>query len=112
MFRAGTIEEKRDARRLVEYIRGRGGRITARALQKSNNRKYQDADQAKAALDMLVRAGLGHGTQPEAGPKGGQPAVWFVLNPCTPYDTTDTAPDDDDGADGENDGQGARHNPQ
>src|SRR5262249_28619581 len=35
-------EEDRDARRLVEFIQARGGRVTARELQRSNQRKYPD----------------------------------------------------------------------
>jgi DNA polymerase I-like protein with 3'-5' exonuclease and polymerase domains len=100
-------EEERDARRLVEYVRSRGGRVTARALQKSNSRKYPDAATARAALEALARAGLGHWTEPEAGPRGGQPAVWFVLHAGPTPDTTDTTPDGED----DGDGFGARHNP-
>jgi DNA polymerase I-like protein with 3'-5' exonuclease and polymerase domains len=100
-------EEERDARKLVEFIRARNGRMTARGLQKSNSRRYRDADQARAALEALVQAGLGYWTEPEVGPRGGQPAVWFVLNPCPTHDTTDTTPDDED----DEGGAGARHNP-
>jgi DNA polymerase I-like protein with 3'-5' exonuclease and polymerase domains len=100
-------DDQRDARRLVEFIRSRGGRLTARALQKSNSRKYPDADQARAALDKLVQAGLGYWTRPEVGPKGGQPAQWFVLSTDGTTDPTDTTPEGEDDADG----LGARHYP-
>jgi DNA polymerase I-like protein with 3'-5' exonuclease and polymerase domains len=100
-------DDRRDGRRLVEFIRARGGRITVRRLHQSNTRKYQDADQARAALDKLAQAGLGYWTRPEIGPKGGQPAVWFVLNPCTTPNTTySTDENEDDG-----DGLGAQHYP-
>src|SRR5262249_3470608 len=36
-------EDQRKTRRLVEFIRTRGGKISARALQKSNSRKYPKA---------------------------------------------------------------------
>jgi DNA polymerase-1 len=100
-------DQQRDQRRLVEYVRARGGRVTARALQKSNSRKYPDAQTAHAALEGLVQAGLGRWTEPEAGPHGGQPAVWFVLNPCPAPDSTDTTSDGED----DGDGLGARHYP-
>ncbi|HTK73847.1 MAG TPA: hypothetical protein VL371_01245, partial [Gemmataceae bacterium] len=91
----------------MEFIEARGGRITARALQKSNSRKYRDADQARLALDQLVAAGGGSWTKPEIGPKGGQPSVWFILSGGTGTYTTDTT--DDDGDDTK--GLGARQCP-
>jgi DNA polymerase I-like protein with 3'-5' exonuclease and polymerase domains len=93
-------DEQRDARRLLEFVRARGGRITVRRLHQSNTRKYRDADQARAALDNLAQAGLGYWTRPQTGPKGGQPAVWFVLNPCTTPNTTYSTDEDDDDGDG------------
>jgi DNA polymerase I-like protein with 3'-5' exonuclease and polymerase domains len=103
----GESETDRQARRLVEFIRARGGRITVRELQKSNSRKYADSEQAREALDGLVQMDLGYWTEPEVGPKGGQPAVWFVLDTDGTTDSTDTTPDDDD----DSDGQGARQSP-
>ncbi len=58
-------EERRETRRLVEFIRDRGGRITARDLQRSNGKKFRDAAAAEAALNMLVEAALGRWTEPE-----------------------------------------------
>jgi DNA polymerase I-like protein with 3'-5' exonuclease and polymerase domains len=90
--------EEREARRLVEFIRTRGGSIMARALQKSNSRKYPTAEVAEAALEELVAAGLGDWDERPAGFRGGHPSRVFVLHP-TP-DTTDTTsedPDDDGG---------------
>jgi hypothetical protein len=91
-------EEQRDTRRLVEFIQARGGAITARELQKSNSRKYQDADAAKVALDALVEAQLGEWVEPTRTKQGGQPARRFVLRP-TPdsADTTSQEGDEDDG---------------
>ena len=50
--------EERTTRQLVEFVRTRGGRITAKELQRSS-RKYPDADAATQALDALVQAGYG-----------------------------------------------------
>jgi DNA polymerase I-like protein with 3'-5' exonuclease and polymerase domains len=98
----GESEEETNVRRLVDFIRARGGSTTARELQKSNSRKYRDADQAKAALDELVQAGLGEWRKPAAGLKGGQPAVRFILHPDGTTDGTDSTPDNgpDDQGDG------------
>ena len=57
-------DEQRDARRLVEFILSRGGRITTRDLQRSNNRKYRTADDAAAALSGLIVAGMGEWIEP------------------------------------------------
>jgi DNA polymerase I-like protein with 3'-5' exonuclease and polymerase domains len=85
-------EEERDTRRLVEFIRSRGGKVTARTLQRSNSRKYPAVEPAEAALEALVQADLGTWTDPITGPKGGHPTRWFILRPT--HDTTDTTPDD------------------
>ena len=61
----GECPEDREIRRLVEFIRSRGGRITVRALQRSNSRKYPDGESAKAVLDRLAEAGVGDWTEPE-----------------------------------------------
>jgi DNA polymerase I-like protein with 3'-5' exonuclease and polymerase domains len=92
--------EQRDTRRLVEFIRSRGGSITARQLQKSNSRKYPTSDQATSALDSLVDAGLGEWAKAVTTEKGGQPAKCFILHP-TPDTTDTTSPPSDDGEDGD-----------
>jgi hypothetical protein len=81
-------EEQRATRKLVEHIRARGGRITARELQRSNSRKYPSAEAAEAALEQLATDGLGLWEPPLASAKGGQPARYFRLHPT--HDTTDT----------------------
>jgi DNA polymerase-1 len=100
----GEAEGETADRELIEYVRARGGRITTRELQKSNNRKYRDAESARTVLAALVEAGLGTWVHADPGPRGGQAAVWFVVNPCTTHDTTDsTGPNgalDDDGSGG------------
>jgi len=81
-------EEQRATRKLVEHIRARGGRITARELQRSNSRKYPTAEAAEAALEQLATDGLGSWDPPITSAKGGQPAHYFTLHPT--HDTTDT----------------------
>ena len=80
--------EERDTRRLIEFIQAREGRITVRALQKSNSRKYPNAGYAETALEGLVNAGLAEWQNEPAGARGGRPSKVCVLRPTT--DTTDT----------------------
>src|SRR5262249_33944134 len=94
--------EDRDARRLVEFIRSRGGRVTARDLQRSNDRKYPDRETAEAALNTLALAGVGEWTDPPAAPTGRRPLPVFVLHPTA--DKTDKTPDDEDDEDGDSGG--------
>jgi hypothetical protein len=88
-------EAQRATRKLVEHIRTRGGRITARELQRSNSRKYPTAEAAEASLETLVADALGVWDEPVTGPLGGQPARQFRLHPT--HDTTDTTDDADAG---------------
>jgi hypothetical protein len=85
---------ERDARRLVEFIASRGRSITARDLQRSNNRKYPTAGAAEEALDALVQAGLGVWEEQGPTPRGGPPTRAFHL--CTTHDTTPPAGEDGD----------------
>jgi hypothetical protein len=78
---------ERDARRLIEFIRSRGGSITVRELQRSNSRKYPTSEQADVALCALS-PDHGSWSRPPIGPEGGQPAKVFTLRPT--HDTTDT----------------------
>jgi hypothetical protein len=88
---------ERDSRKLIEFIRARGGSITVRQLQRSNSRKYPTAEQADVALCDLVLH-YGSWSRVPTGPEGGQHAKTFTLHP-TP-DTTDTTDADHEG-DGE-----------
>jgi DNA polymerase I-like protein with 3'-5' exonuclease and polymerase domains len=101
--------EERDTRRLVEFIRTRGGRITAQALQKSNSRTYPDADAATRALDLLADAGYGYWHDRPGGPRGGRPTRDFVLH--TAPDNTDKTPLDTDGDDPEPPGEAPDETP-
>ncbi len=86
--------EERGARRLVEHIQARGGKITVKELQRSNQRKYPSSTDAEAALGALAEVGLGRWEDRPAGPQGGRPTRVFIL--CVTYDETDETPDEDD----------------
>lgn len=66
-------EEQRGLRRQVEFVQSRGGRITARELRQSNPRKYRTADDAEAALDLLVQSGWAEWQDRPTGDRGGRP---------------------------------------
>jgi hypothetical protein len=84
------------ARELIDYIRARGGRITARGVMRSNNRKYPTSEKAESALAALVKAGLGRWEEPDTQATGGHRVRAFVL--CMTHDTHDTRPWPDEGA--------------
>jgi hypothetical protein len=63
-------DEQRARRKLVEFIKTRGGRITARELQRSNNRKYRSAEEADGALCGLANAGVAHWLETPEGTNG------------------------------------------
>jgi hypothetical protein len=87
-------EEDRESRHLIEFIRSRGGKITARQLQRSNSRKYHTSTSAELALQTLESDGLGQWLPPITTTRGGQPARYFELHPT--HDTTDTTSEEDD----------------
>jgi hypothetical protein len=95
-------DEQRDLRQRVEFIRAKGGTITARSLQRSNRRKYPTADAAALALEAVAQVGLGEWVDPPAAPRGGQPARQFRLQPTA--DTTRYLSGGDE--DGDEDGDG------
>jgi DNA polymerase-1 len=94
--------EERDARRLVEWIQARGGKVTVKELQHSNNRKYPTADEAAAALNSLTEVGAARWEDRPPGPRGGRPTRVCVLsNPGDETDQTDeTPPEGEDGEGG------------
>jgi hypothetical protein len=75
----GENETDREHRELAEFIRCRGGAITVRELQRGPRRFRGDADEARAALDGLVKAGFGTWDRPAPGDGGGRPADVFRL---------------------------------
>ena len=76
----GEDEPTRELRELAESIDRRGGRISARDLQRQNSRKYRTSAEAEGALNELVAAGWGNwgSCAPE---RGGHPIRQFVLCP-------------------------------
>jgi hypothetical protein len=91
-------EEDRNTRRLVEFIQARRGTLTARSLQRSNTKKYPNADAAELALEALAQAGFGVWAERPATEQGGRPTRSFALHPTA--DKTDTTSDDgEEGAD-------------
>jgi hypothetical protein len=74
----GDAEETADGARLAALVAQRGGRLTARELQRCC-RLYPDAQAAEAALDALVKSGRGKWEYPPASPTGGRPSRVFVL---------------------------------
>lgn len=68
-----------ERRKLVEWINGKGGAVTARDLRAGVHR-YRPAGAAQAALDGLVGAGLGRWVTEQPGPQGGRPKRVFRLH--------------------------------
>ena len=68
----------REARTLIDWVRRRHpGGVTARQVQRSLNR-YNTAASAEAALNELVRTGLGAWSERRPGPQGGAPSRVFT----------------------------------
>jgi len=88
-------EDDREHRRLIEWIEGKGGSVTARDVTR-NLRAYPTTDDAKAALNALAEAGYGEWQYPGTGNHGGNVATRFIL--CSP--PTDSADADTCTADG------------
>ena len=96
-------EGERETRRLVEFIRARGGRMTVRELMRANCRRYPDADAAEVALGALVEAGLARWADIPTAMQGGRPikAVELVDPPeAEPGDDPPGAHDTDDSGPG------------
>src|SRR5262249_41954187 len=85
-------------RHLIEWIQSRGGRTTIKQLQRSNQRRYPSADDARAALGRLVDSGMGFWEPHPVGTTGGRPTKDFVLTACDETDETpETASQEDHG---------------
>ena len=91
--------EERETRRLIEFIRDRGGRITVKQLQRSNARKYPTAELAESALESLVERGQARWEERPPTAQGGRPTRECCLAVEKAPDETDETPDgpDDDG---------------
>jgi hypothetical protein len=104
-------DQEREARRLVEFIRCHGGRMTARRLRLSNVSRYRSPEDAEAALRRLADAGLSEWAEVPPGPKGGRPSRALSLkDDATCFKTSETP---EGGEDGEDEGGPRRlRNPQ
>lgn len=75
----GESDEQRDTRQLVEWIARKGGAVTARELQQGPRRYRGAQETAEAALEELVKAGIGTWQDVPTTPQGGRPARVFQL---------------------------------
>ncbi|MEM1330161.1 MAG: DUF3987 domain-containing protein [Planctomycetota bacterium] len=82
-------EKTHQQHQLLEWIEGRGGRISASELSKSKRRFRSKTAEARAELDRLVQDGLGRWEHPTPGSKGGRPTGVFVAGSDLPAPTTD-----------------------
>jgi hypothetical protein len=83
-------DEAREIRRLVEFIRSKGGRITTNALQRSNSRRYPTAEAAEEKLNALVKAGVAAWQEVPVSSRGGRPTKECLLATFDePSDDTD-----------------------
>ena len=73
-------------RSLAELVERKGGRLSPRELQRTNNPKYPTSEVCEAALDVLVTSGWGV-WQEEKAERGGHTKRVFVL-----HSTLDTRP--------------------
>ncbi|MCK6465095.1 MAG: DUF3987 domain-containing protein [Phycisphaerae bacterium] len=94
----GEDEESRELRQLTEWITRKGGAVTPRDLTR-NLRAYPTANEAEAALEGMVKAGLG--TWEHAGHGGGvgRPTRRFILTGGRADETPPETPADGAGAD-------------
>jgi hypothetical protein len=80
----GDVEEDRELHRLTDWIRARGGAVTANELRRSGHRAYRGRpEEAEAALERLAAAGVGEWVWVEPSPRGGRPTRRFRLGPDT-----------------------------
>jgi hypothetical protein len=85
-------EEEQQLRNLVEQIQRHGGSITARDLRNASKSRYPDTDTATAALEQLVKAGLGRWEAVRAGASGGRPTKKLILE-LRNHETDETSDD-------------------
>lgn len=85
-------KQERDRKRLVAWIKGRGGTVTVRETQQGR-RQYKTAEEAEAALADLAKAGYGSWQQSPPGTPGG-PTRRFVLAAPLPPSTEIHNPQD------------------
>jgi hypothetical protein len=76
VLRETSIERER--RELLDWADARGGRVTVRDVNTGLHRRYPTADDAEAALQGLVGAGLGRWETQPPGASGGRATRVFV----------------------------------
>ena len=72
-------DEDRLRRHVVEFIRRRGGSITANELRR-RSRQFKTSEEAEKLLDSLFRSGVGVWETPDHGDAGGRPTRVFRLS--------------------------------
>lgn len=85
----GETADDRARRDLAEKIEGKGGRITARQLMRTNNRKYPTSEDAEEALNELVSCRYGEWSTE------GKERVFILTRSSVetvPHDTAETNP--------------------
>lgn len=83
----GCSESEREDSKLIEFIEQNGRQVTPRKVQRGLSR-IKTADEAKAALDRLVKAGKGEWYYPKPNETGGRPSSIFRLTTPLPNDNT------------------------
>lgn len=87
-----ALPEKRSEQMLIDFLRRRGGRTTARDVTRSCWKYRDDLEGAKAALDALARRGLGRWEEKPTGEAGGRPTTVFILGPTQRIDESTKPP--------------------
>lgn len=90
-------DEARDRRRLVEWIERRGGGISLRELTHGMRQYRGNTEAARAVLNTLAKAGLGHWTHPAPGSAGGRPSPRFELTGAAPVIETPAGDEEGEG---------------
>jgi hypothetical protein len=72
-------EQQAELRRLVDWIRNRGGAVTARELMQGPRQYRGAADAAEAMLESLVKGGYGTWKDSSPTDRGGRPTRVFLL---------------------------------
>ncbi len=101
----GRSKEDRDRHRLLEWIDRRGGIVTVRDLTHGCWEYRGHSEAARAALDELVKLGVGCWVHPATKPAGGRPPEKFKLKRIDNLTITET-PSDNAKSDGFGDGDG------
>jgi hypothetical protein len=91
-------DEQRESRQLVEWIRRKGGAVSARDLQQGPRQYRGSHDAAEAALQELVNAGYGTWQPTPTTPQGGRPARVFGLGNSGNGYTTPANPEENRGS--------------